>query len=798
MAQVEEQMLATLVGATATASAAALPGPVERRLPLDGSLDAAPPGLARLELALTQTGLWLIGTGSAAVSGDEVLLPLHEARYIAHAVRADRLEVAGASLSVPLLRKREAREMFALGQLRQASESPRELDFGGHYTAVAGLVTQAVVRAWLSAGELLLAALATRPSNAPHGAQLFVMSDRRLALLAVGELGDWSEQSLAVGTLELERTLGRGLVRLAGVSWRPNGNAERFEELAAACAFESDARILESCRLTQLHAAPEQRSQLRALFAELEHRGNLPARLAQLLTQLEEEPAAPCTPGLAALPSVELAGLAQIWVEWQFSESLAARLLAALAELGQAQHALPLRRALWQRQLANARSDGARLNVDLEYARAARDFGAADVAAELLDQRRIELGRPALLGGGGAGLEQRIELLELLFEVAPVASQLRQQAALELAQLDPMSPERFARLAETLPGELSERARECLEVLKAEVFATGTPAPGEHEPSSYPIGKELLESRLPHPLVRGGMPLFALLQRAIANSTSPNSATLQEYCERLEGGASPAARALAAAATALGMARVDVYISRGLRDIGVRAFEAEPPFVLVGGKHLDESSPYHLRYDEFCFALGAELAHLRLGHTRSSSSDLWLGALDKSRQGVELLIGVVPLLHGWKLAGHVLQGASPFEQPLLRRAWEAASLLQGPASRSLMARFRRPPRLDADLTPANEELLVAHRLMQLSADRAGLVIAGSLQAAVRAILLTRADYASLREPDPHLPLLTALKQEVSAGSSVFIDLSVRIGALSAFYVSEDYAHLRAAYVTPAR
>jgi hypothetical protein len=95
-----------------------------------------------------------------------------------------------------------------------------------------------------------------------------------------------------------------------------------------------------------------------------------------------------------------------------------------------------------------------------------------------------------------------------------------------------------------------------------------------------------------------------------------------------------------------------------------------------------------------------------------------------------------------------------------------------------------------DISPSNDKLVVAHRVMQLTADRAGLVFCGDLIAAVRSMFLTSLAY----QPELYIAqkndLVTCLKRCDEKGNYILQDLAIRIGSLISFFLSDDYQHLR--------
>jgi hypothetical protein len=201
---------------------------------------------------------------------------------------------------------------------------------------------------------------------------------------------------------------------------------------------------------------------------------------------------------------------------------------------------------------------------------------------------------------------------------------------------------------------------------------------------------------------------------------------------------------------------------------------------------LDPASPYAMTESELFFAFGAEALHLKLGQTRVTSNDVWAGAFAHTKGGVELLLGLLPLVKGIPLGAGVTKVLERIPEPALRRGLDA------------LVRFERgrrrapaPGGADSALSMVNENLLTAHRLMQMSADRAGLVLCGDLQSSLRGLFLVRPDYRALLESMEQKDIVEVLVLG-DGHEAMRADLIVRVAALLEFYSGEDYSALRQA------
>lgn len=790
--------------------------PLER-LQLKGRIDPQA-NSKRVLLCRTNLGLWLVAATSRAHGRHVDVLAQSPVAYRVGRL-SDYLEVGGQTYRIPAGRGADALSMLRVARLSQGVgvDSPALDHDGSSLIHPLSEEHRLAIRSRVEAHETLLAWLPTATTvpmrsavlDDAEGTAYFLLTDQRAALLAISSAGDIKLESIERGRFELSERSRQPLIRTAGTEFKvPASGSVEFIALREAVAAIGEERTLHAARAEWQQSDGQLEAGCKRLLSQLSTSADrdlaLRASVALYLARLESNfptEVSSIAEALSARPDTPQV-CASIWEDWGFSLEAGRGLLAELSTSKDrmAPWALALHRRLHQRVHAagsKATTAEALALADARFAEHLLDAGYVAEAEDLLVARLAQLPSEELddllpapdadLTRGGGGQTVHIQLYELMARAYGDRPQAVDAIA-ELARLQPLVPTRLERLAAVAPEHLSARAADALKCL-----APGGLGPGDHAAPHdvLALPRHLVEGVLPHPLARAGSALVGRLQSLLAQVEIPHLEVLRDYCERISTRESDASRALHAASTALGVAGVEGYISRGKKSIGTRAYEGNPSFVLVGGRHLDDDPAFKLSPLELRFALTAEVAHLRYEHTRVTSSELWAGALDAGKQSLDLALGVLPFLRGIGAAGRIGKLATRFQlddvQKVMNGARKVDRLRQSYVS-------GKPPAQEADLdtsviTAPNEALIAAHRVMQLTADRAGLLLAGDLKAALRGMFLVRPDFRAELTSIERNGLAAVLGRRAEDGSMAYQDLAVRIAALITFSLSEDYARL---------
>lgn len=728
----------------------------------------------------SSSGLWLVEPGAAVDLLDAVELRFEERAF------ADRLHVGERVLSIPRGRGGDTRELIALARLAALREHAVDPPMDAPLLEARGTLETAWLVRWLEPDELLLAWL-ERGGSAEVASSVgatrrvdgfFALTSERAALVAIGPLGDVELVELEASTPSVTREAGRSRVTASGHEWTTTlGNAAAYEAAAELAPHGRAGRILGAARVAWTGKKRDEAA-ARRLLDRLDTEGSAWARITRWAIGLEVEVPDEAVVEMVAHGDGER--LARWWERWGVGDERGRALLRAVrAHPDGVYVGLPL-----HGRLRDALLEGRDAPVDdgdVEYADHLVAAGREEDARVLLESLLPHLPDADLLDliPHPPGATPTVEALResILRRLAPLRGGGAPHAPtlVELARLGPLDAARVAALADAAPEPLGQRARDVLALLSPRALEPREPGPVREV---APLAREALEQHLRHPASRPEGVLDRL-QSVVAAVEVPDHAALQSFCERLGPAEGATHEALADACLALGTPGVQAYVSRGERSVGVRAYEGTPSFVLIGGDHLAPGSSYRLGPSELRFALGAEIAHLRFGHSRVTSSEVWAGALDYGKSAFGLLLGVVPVLGAWKYGGALGALADRLDDGSVNRVLGSAGRLLG------LERGSTEPAIDR----GTEELIAAHRMMQLTADRAGLVLCGDLHAAVRALFLTRPRYHAELPIALRAGLPAALSRRGDDGELLAPDLSVRACALLSFYLSDDYVAL---------
>lgn len=829
-----------MVPTTAERLGAASRGALLEEITLSGRVSFEDGRSSSATLCRTRAGLWLV---LDAIAGDEGVVDLlasdRTVRYVRNLL-GDRLHVDDWRLGVPLgrgeqalraiARVRVARSLGAGADGRGDAHSLRErgeLDhpdgpwsWEGPFIDAIDAAARTWLLRWLDPDERLLAYATTEEPRAfedslladASGTWRLVLTERRQVWLAMSPVGDLWVAGLPDGeALTLVRaTVGRSQVRGGEhVARLALGDESRFAAIAQVPARSGGDRLRELARAHWVHGGSEAASdggmRARAILRAVASDDPLAALTLALVVDPVLDPDAigpftePVLDVLRELASVDDPALGrrllEWWQGWSVSAALGEVVVEHLCEMGRGglQLALPLHEHLRTVLLAELDGDdllGAAV-LDFVLAEHLLELGMGARALEVLDARREALPSEELQDllpptPERGGQQVRIELSEL---VARAHAQLgdRPVAALaDLARLQPLVDERLDTMIaalETSNGDsrgLLARAKIVRGLLDVGGFSLDHPRPddgdaGRDRARARALERDHLEL-LRHPAAREDG-VLGKLQGALAKVAVPDCSQLKSYCERANlAKATALARAIADASVMLGLGGVEPFVSRGDKSVGLRAYEGSTSFMLIGGDHLDPDSHAFLDEPALRFAVTAELTHLRFKHSRVTGDEVWSGTLDLGLTGLGMLIAAAPILKGLKApAKHLLDKVGA---PAIDR-W----------------RKKLAKRESHTLASDNSQLIAAHRVMQLSADRAGLVACGDPSAAIRAMFAVQPGLASQWPLVVSHGLRASLTRETSDDARAkerLEDLAVRVAALLSFFLSDDYAELRAA------
>lgn len=398
--------------------------------------------------------------------------------------------------------------------------------------------------------------------------------------------------------------------------------------------------------------------------------------------------------------------------------------------------------------------------------------------SDLLPNEKLDL------TSDSSGQLLKITVLDMLTKVddKEKAQQYTQQTAL----LQPLNQKRLKLLQEKSTAELSSRAGILSALLEPSGISDSNDDKNKFEYKA--LKKNTIEDYLRYPASRkkGG---FYDVQKWLSKVKVEDYSAVKSFSEKLSiENYNDIYLEIKKIKNAFSIDKIETYFARGDKSIGITGYAGEPPFLIIGYDHIDKNSKHYLTLSELRFSVGVEIAHIYFKHSRITSNDVWRGVADKGYLFIDTWLSLVPAAG---LLGNSIKynsKLSNLSDVLLKtkKISEKGNILEAAL---LVNRFYKKI-IPGKNKENKQQLLAASRLMQFTADRAGLLLSGDLKSAVRAILITgKSNFEYLNEISEK-GLYNFLTEQNSDETFKHQDMAVRLTNLFSFYISEDYYNLR--------
>lgn len=386
----------------------------------------------------------------------------------------------------------------------------------------------------------------------------------------------------------------------------------------------------------------------------------------------------------------------------------------------------------------------------------------------------------------------RTAILDLLVDATEGEDSLKYQ--LQVSQLHPLSVERMGKLATESGGELHEKANLLSSILDNAIEWDAI-NPNNQIDQLSSLTENQLKKELPHPAgLEGGM--FESMQKWLAKVPLPDYSSIKLYAERLNPqNYSAHSNIITDIKHAMGINDLEVYIARGDKSTGIECFEADPSFMIIGINHLTDGAAEFLSPGEFKHIAAAEIAHLYYKHTRITSNDVWRGAKDKGLFVLDTFLSIIPVAgflgNSIKNFSRLSTVSSVLQKSVNLGEWADKGKSAIDYSTTAVGFIKKDKPIKDPQRVKEQEMLVTSRLMELTADRTGLLFSGDIVSSIKAIFINSAVYRPYLDVVKRYGLNDLLKKTDENGAFIYQDLTIRLSALFAFYLSDEYSKLRA-------
>jgi len=489
------------------------------------------------------------------------------------------------------------------------------------------------------------------------------------------------------------------------------------------------------------------------------------------------------------------------WIkEWEISYidsvSINNLLLKAIDDAVQANNILPFHRLVRDNFHKKNSDEINQVLFDITFCNHLIKCGLGNEAKKILKKRLGQLPDEGLsdllpakdvdLTGPAAGQIIKVTILEIMAELETEKNAIDYKC--QVARLQPLVEERVDKLIEVSEEKIAAKGGELKSIMEPEGLVNDG-----HESTSFkykPLDTKLLDKHIQHPAGRKGGS-FSNFQKWLASIKIPDYSMLKSYSEKLSPQKHQAVNDIITDIKyALNIEKLEVYISRGEKSVGISGFESSPLFLIIGGDHLDKNSPHYLNPLELRFAIGVELAHLHFKHARITSSDIWKGAWEKGYFVVDTVLSVIPALG---LFSKSIQGiaklnaVSSFLQKtnkLGKVSSQSKEILN--TSEQIVNIYKSKVSKDKNENEKEQEFLATSRIIQLTADRCAFIFTKDLKAAIRAMFLVSKKYYTEIPVIEKYGLKEFLLKKNEDSSFRHQELAIRLASLFSFYLSNDY------------